>query len=547
MNIPFDLPDNVGIEAPAGLEAPAGPGVLEAGALGGALAMDPMGVTAPGWLNGIQLTTLPVRQRILSFMADQRARHDAKKDDAGVQNALALMERENARLQDLQQRHQSAMERLAQVAPTPKAPEPSTGELAASLLAGLLTGRQEDANKMLLARAAERGQRDLMADTAQFQAGQRAAGLDADFLQGQMNRSQGMLDRLETYRLGREADLIDRAAANEREDQRWKDQVRAREQERADRLSAADTARWERAHDSLLGKLDAVKNPAQIPTLVGQINDYRRRLGQPLIGPDELSGLTDEVTRRSQVEGAREIRMLRNQLPQYATAYLGEVPDEIIDMLNESIASVAEEYGMQPPAKLPYLRKATIRGEDIRVDNTRADTRNEFLNRMTEQQIKESESRIQVNNAKVNDMTSKLWKSGDVDGFDMAEVTKELRKSQTEIRKIRGLYTEKKRQFDAMSAGSDDDRRAKGLQGDYEKLRAELRDLQAKESSLQNDVYYLEESLKEARKVQRERSPKFVGPIMPPGRARLPAVKGQVRPANPSNFDLSRLGKDFGL
>ena len=559
MNVPFDLPDNVGIEAPAG------PAALEAGALEGFAAMDPMGVAGPGWLNGIQLTTLPVRQRILSLMTDQRAKHQAKQDDAGIQNALALMERENARLQDLQQRHQSAMGRLAEVAPTPKATEPTTGELAASLLSGLVTGRQEDANKMLLARAAERGQRDLMADTAQFQANQRAAGMDADFLQGQMARSQGMLDRLETYRLGREADLIDQAAENRRADERFTEELAFRREERAARSKEEALNDARRTVDQIRQNLRMTGNPGLARTWIGEHNELAAQFGGRPISPDEEAEILKGVQVKHKQEGVDQVSAIVENYRKEAATNGGMSTPEMRYRYGQMLKIAGEEYGIDVP-ELREIDDYYLSGQNTIDDNNRADRRLALDEKRVEASVKDTLSKIGARDTELEIKLRKfLLESGE---------SPSIKRIQEKVQDLRANQAGLKEEFDQMQAElqgleaySEQERIEKGYQDRYISLRSQLREARGKLTKIEGEIKGYAEVQKNlpqapsplAGDIGGMRLPGVVddGTLRPmqlgapgvsttPTQKPKPAPKGKA-PAKPKSSSLSDTGKKYGL
>lgn len=509
MNVPFDVPDNVGIES-------AGEPQMGAGALEGMAAMDPMGFTAPGWINGVNLSTRPVRERIIHLMADQRQRQQAARDDGAISQSLAISERENTRLQELQDRYGRAMERLSAQAPTMQEPKGTTGELVAALLTGLATGDGEQANKMLMGRAADRARRQMEEETARYQADQRGAGLEAGLLQDQMQRSQGVLDRLETFRLGRETDLIDRAERNRIEEERFTQELAFRRQEREAKDAAVAAGDARDTMNSIRQNLRMTGNPGLARIWIGEHNDMAAQFGGRAISPEEEADILRSVKSKYKQDGVEQVRLIVKNYVDEARANGGKSTPDMVYKYSQLLKIAAEEFEIEAP-ELPVIDEYNLDGQ-MKIDsNNRANRKLDLEEERTRASIEDTVSKIKQRDAKTAmDIQDFLLKSSESPSVKrIQDKVQDLRAQQ---RGLKAQFDEMQQEQQGLEVHTEQERIEKGYQDRYLSLRAQLREMRGKLTRIEGEIKGYAEVQKNL--------PKAPAPMSGQIGGELPAIKG---------------------
>lgn len=309
------------------------------------------------------------RQRILRHVEFTRQARDKAENDAALDSATEILAREQAGAADAEMRLKRAYDRLGVVAPQMQESQLSMGETLAAVLGGL-SGDASGALNSAYALADLRNQREYRNSLTQFEADQRSAGLDADLAGKDLARSQSAMDRLEQFRIGRQADLADQGVR-----ERLAEEERQYRQQLVDEKNKdARIARLDQMHVSAMNRVLQAKDPAQVQAAISEANRYRDILEIPLISEQDAQALVSEAKSRAMEEYYVRLQQLANELANLDASYMGKVPRALIDNANQRAKGLASTYGVEaPPPPFPYRDELSPRGQDVDADNKRAD------------------------------------------------------------------------------------------------------------------------------------------------------------------------------
>ncbi len=420
---------------------------------------------------------LPTAGRIRSYVEQQKLAEESKTNDAAMASAEDLVQREDAAAKDAAARMARAYARLGIAAPTLQQGTPTTGELASGVLAGLVGGNFEGANRSVLGLAQARAGREFDAATAQFNADQTLAKGDLAMAGSELDRANSARDRLSMFKISRTSELTDQ----QRQDKMLEEQYRREDQQLRDREKLQEQVRLERLHDDSLDRLRNTNNPAQVPLMVAEVNRLRRQLGVPEIPPEEVDGIVSQARQTAKTKGMSEVRMLLNGFGDYVAAYGGAVPDTILQSYNQQLKAIADEFGIVVP-QLNNQLGPTLGGQKFELDQQQF----KVQQRYTDAQIRKINNDIAISNRELALKIANYQNGGaSVPTGDIDKQVRTLRQQQVGLGSQMRVLQQRIAGLPGADARDDDQ------EAQFQKLRSDLADLQQKNADIEGQLGYL--------------------------------------------------------